>query len=68
MEEMDEHVSIYFWTRLRQVNLTVTAQVGDLHTAITDREVEILEDIYNGVMAHQHKLLRAADALAQLDW
>lgn len=43
-------------------------QVGDLHTAITDREIELLQGLHNGVVAQQHKIRQAAQALAQLDW
>lgn len=42
--------------------------LGDLHTSIIDREVEILEKLYEEVISREHALLQAAQVFAQLDW
>ncbi len=40
---------------------------GDLHSAIEDRQIEILDEMHQEVLQHQQSIVRASAAMARLD-
>lgn len=45
-----------------------SVQLGDLHSLISDRSIEIINDLQQMVFCHQQCIVEAAQGLAELDW
>ncbi|KAI3616291.1 dna mismatch repair protein msh5 [Moniliophthora roreri] len=43
------------------------AHIGDLHSLIVDREIEIIQELLEEVLVHDHTIAHACDVCAELD-
>lgn len=43
------------------------AHIGDLHSLIVDREIEIVQDLLEEVMVHDEAICKVCDVCAELD-
>ncbi|KAF9644907.1 hypothetical protein BDM02DRAFT_3157041 [Thelephora ganbajun] len=57
------------WSSQGQINDLddLDTHIGDLHSSIVDRELEIVEDLLQKVLVHEGALIRICDLCAELD-
>lgn len=48
--------------------LELDATLGDLHAMISDREIEILQELSATILQYSAQFIEISEALSELDW
>lgn len=59
---------MYLQHYYNHLNLELDATLGDLHAMISDREIEIIQELSAIVLKYTVQFLEISEALSELDW